>query len=379
MDDLDELTDQAASAIKMASLGLPVFPCDSKKKPLCAHGFKDATTDADQVRAWWEQYPYALPGVPTGKTTEIFVLDVDEKGGKDGHATLAQLGYEIPPTRSHKTQSGCGRHYLFRMPADVELRGTAGKIGPGVDTRADGGYIVWWPAIGLPVDNAQSLLPIPQWLLDATARAPLISGGGSDYLQKTQMTQQSSSVSSGSSVSSVGEAITRHLPESIGERNRRLFDLARHLKGLMPDASKAELREIVTEWHRRALPTIGTASFVESWGDFQRGWDVCHTPYGSVLNRILGEIDMTEKTPESLVSLGYDDKALLLCRICKQLQANAGEGPFFISARQAGELIGIHFTDASKVLYALVADDVLELVKRGAGRVASRYRYIWPD
>lgn len=196
------------------------------------------------------------------------------------------------------------------------------------------------------------------------------------YLQKTQMTQQSSSGSSGSSV---GEAITRHLPDNIGERNRRLFDLARHIKGLMPDATKADLRGIVAEWHRLALPNIGTAGFTESWGDFQRGWDAVHTPYGSVLNRILGEIDMTEKAPESLVSLGYDDKALLLCRICKQLQANAGDGPFFVSARQAGELIGLHFTDASKVLYALVADDVLELVKKGAGKAASRYRYIWPE
>ena len=190
------------------------------------------------------------------------------------------------------------------------------------------------------------------------------------------MTQQSSSVSSDSSV---GEAITRHLPEGIGERNRRLFDLARHIKGLMPDAPKADLRGIVAEWHRLALPNIGTAEFTESWGDFQRGWDAVHTPYGSVLNRILGEIDMTEKAPESLVSLGYGDKALLLCRICKQLQANAGDGPFFVSARQAGELIGLHFTDASKVLYALVADDVLELVKKGAGKAASRYRYIWPE
>lgn len=377
MDALDELTDQAASAIKMASLGLPVFPCDSTKKPLCAHGFKDATTDADQVRGWWEQYPYALPAVPTGKTTGIFVLDVDVKAGKDGYATLAQLGHEIPPTRAHTTQTGGGRHYLFQMPEDTERRCTTGKIGAGLDTRADGGYIVWWPAIGLPVDNAQDLLPVPQWLLDATASP--VSGGDRAHLQKTQKTQMTQQSSSVSSDSSVGEAITRHLPEGIGERNRRLFDLARHIKGLMPDATKADLRGIVAEWHRLALPNIGTAGFAESWGDFQRGWDAVHTPYGSVLDRILGEIDMTEKAPESLVSLGYDDKALLLCRICKQLQANAGEGPFFISVRQAGELIGLHFTDAGKVLYALVADDVLELVKKGAGKAASRYRYIWPE
>lgn len=193
------------------------------------------------------------------------------------------------------------------------------------------------------------------------------------HLQKKQMTQQSSSVSS---VSSVGSAF---IPEGVGQRNKRLFEFARFLKGTRPDVTKIELREIITEWHRLALPNIGTSDFSESWGDFQRAWDSVRVPYGSVLNRLIGEIDMTEAVPDSLANLGYGDKALLLCRICKQLQRNAGDNPFFISSRQAGELIGLHFTDASKVLYALVADDVLQLVKRGAGTQASRYRYIWPE
>ena len=193
------------------------------------------------------------------------------------------------------------------------------------------------------------------------------------HLQKKQMTQQSSSVSS---VSSVGSAF---IPEAIGQRNKRLFELARYLKGTKPHATKAELREIITDWYRQALPYIGTSDFSESWGDFQRAWESVQFPYGSVLNRILGEIDMNDDLPASLAQLGYGEKTILLCRICRQLQKNAGDDPFFISARQAGELIGLHFTDASKVLYALCADDVLQLVKRGAGNQASRYRYIFKD
>jgi hypothetical protein len=193
------------------------------------------------------------------------------------------------------------------------------------------------------------------------------------YLQKEQKNQQSSSVSS---VSSVGD---HFLPASTGQRNRKLFEFARYLKGTFASASKAELREIVSHWHQRALPVIGTSDFSESWGDFQRAWDSIHTPYGSVLNRLLGEIDMDEHLPDGLIQLGYGEKTILLCRICKQLQRNAGEDPFFISSRQAGDLVNLHFTDASKVLYALVADGVLELVKRGAGNQASRYRYVWPE
>lgn len=380
MDGLDELTDQAASAIRLASLGLPVFPCDSDKKPLCAHGFKDATTDADQVRLWWEQYPYALPGVPTGKTTEIFALDVDVKGGKDGYATLAQLGYEIPPTRSHTTQSGGGRHYLFRMPEDAEIRCTTGKIGPGVDTRADGGYIVWWPAIGLPVDNAQELLPIPQWLLDATAPPPPVPDGVESHLQKRYRRGTEDFIGDLQS-SSVGmEPIPEStLPKRVGERHAKLFELARWLKSIKPDATQEELRPYVKEWHTQALPFIGTKDFAASWAEFLSGWPRVKWAKDGTMNAIMNEIDFTAQMPESVVMLGYGDAAHRLIRICKALQDNWGDEPFMLSARKAGEYGKVHYTDASKILRALVIDRVLELVSKGAGDRASRYRYIWPE
>src|SRR5690606_26630328 len=155
--------------------------------------------------------------------------------------------------------------------------------------------------------------------------------------------------------------------------------LARHVKGLWPEATKAELRAIVEQWHRLALPNLGTPEFQASWGDFSRGWDGVRVPYGSVLNNIVDQIDMTTPIPASLAKLGYQSNGSLLIRTCKQLQINAGDAPFFLSARQAGELIGVHFTDASSYLTAMCADDVPELVKRGSGKKASRYRYIWPE
>jgi hypothetical protein len=45
------------------------------KKPLTAHGFKDASTDPATIAAWWQQWPDALVGVPTGD--RFVVLDVD--------------------------------------------------------------------------------------------------------------------------------------------------------------------------------------------------------------------------------------------------------------------------------------------------------------
>lgn len=168
------------------------------------------------------------------------------------------------------------------------------------------------------------------------------------------------------------------LPESEGQRNKCLFQLARHLKGTMPQASRDELRAMVQQWHRLALPVIGTKDFAQTWADFLRGWDKVQFPHGETLSAILKGMDMGAM-PESITALGYGEKCHLLIRICRQLQRNNPDGPFFLSARQAGELVEIHFTDAAKYLYALASDGVLEITERGSGKKASRYKYIWPD
>lgn len=57
--------------------------------------------------------------------------------------------------------------------------------------------------------------------------------------------------------SSVG--IPAHtLPSEPGQRNKCLFELARFLRGVVPDASLDELRPIVRQWHSLAEPVIST-------------------------------------------------------------------------------------------------------------------------
>ena len=46
------------AALRYAELGYPVFPCVSgDKTPLTTHGYKDASTDPDQIDRWWTQKP----------------------------------------------------------------------------------------------------------------------------------------------------------------------------------------------------------------------------------------------------------------------------------------------------------------------------------
>jgi hypothetical protein len=62
-------------ALRYAAGGRPVFPCVDKK-PITAHGFKDATTNDVVIRRWWERWPEAQIATPTG--AGLFVPDVDE-------------------------------------------------------------------------------------------------------------------------------------------------------------------------------------------------------------------------------------------------------------------------------------------------------------
>jgi hypothetical protein len=73
------------AAVALAEKGKPVFPCSpSNKRPITTNGFKDATTNIQQISDWWRKNPDALIGMPTGAITGVSVVDVDL--GKVGHS-----------------------------------------------------------------------------------------------------------------------------------------------------------------------------------------------------------------------------------------------------------------------------------------------------
>lgn len=133
----------AQVAASWARAGFPVFPCGPDKRPLTPHGFKDATTDLEAVAAFWQAFPQALVGLPTGAASGLFVVDLDidkDTGEAVGEASLAALGLShlIGDVPTVATPSG-GRHLYFR---DCGLGNTAGKLGRKIDTRGTGGYVI---------------------------------------------------------------------------------------------------------------------------------------------------------------------------------------------------------------------------------------------
>lgn len=124
--------------------------CDSPgKHPRTEHGLRDATTDEDTIRATWDRWPDANVAINMG-ASGLVGIDVDVKSGALGaetwHAVKAQLGSEIEGTTIVKTPSG-GCHCWYRINGHRVGCDTRGKlIGPGVDVKGEGGYLLVPPS-----------------------------------------------------------------------------------------------------------------------------------------------------------------------------------------------------------------------------------------
>jgi hypothetical protein len=156
-------------AFRLAAAGYPVFPIAASKRPTCPHGFKDAATEPADIRRLWREHPGPLLGVPTGKVTGLFVLDLDTTMHTAAAEWFERHAPYLPETRQQTTRSG-GLHLFFQH---VEgLRNSAGRIAQGVDTRAEGGsIIVWQPTAWL--DSPRPLAEAPQWLIEMAKPKPL--------------------------------------------------------------------------------------------------------------------------------------------------------------------------------------------------------------
>ncbi|ACL58967.1 bifunctional DNA primase/polymerase [Methylobacterium nodulans] len=168
------------AALDYATRGWPVFPCSpTTKQPLTrkesAPGAKDgglhlATTDEDQIRAWWTKHPRAMIGIPTGaRTGNVLDLDLGDPAVITGAAYLERLREHvggIPETAIAETGSG-GLHLWFRADPDAPIANGANICpalfipptegatradgrkakGAAIDVRGEGGYVIVPPSV----------------------------------------------------------------------------------------------------------------------------------------------------------------------------------------------------------------------------------------
>lgn len=118
----------------------------------------------------------------TGEPSGLFVLDIDVKDDVDGRETLrrCQEVYGLLPlTRTVFTPSG-GTHFYFRVPPGFHHTTSASRLGRGIDTRCNGGYVVIPPsrtpdgayttAVKMPFEDIPEL---PEWLRRALESRPV--------------------------------------------------------------------------------------------------------------------------------------------------------------------------------------------------------------
>lgn len=152
-----------AGSIYARECGWRVLPLvEGGKRPCITNWPREATTDLAQIEAWLTTFPNANIGIATG--SDLLVLDVDPRHG----GTVE--GLSLPETAQAATPSG-GEHFFFRGVAG--LRNSAGKLGPGLDIRGEGGQVAVAPSRTpagvyrwIKPPWATPLAPIPQWLVD---------------------------------------------------------------------------------------------------------------------------------------------------------------------------------------------------------------------
>ena len=158
------------------------------KHPRTRHGVKDATTDKNQIRAWWRENPSDNIGIAAGNASGLLFVDVDPRHG--GNVSLQSLEEEYgalgkgPRVRT----GGKGEHIYLAVPPGVTVRSRVG-LRPGVDVIGEGSY-----AVGVGSTHASgrkylwqhgktpSQLPVPvcpDWLLNLISdqRSPKLKSG----------------------------------------------------------------------------------------------------------------------------------------------------------------------------------------------------------
>jgi hypothetical protein len=172
------------SALEMASRGWHLFPCatGTKRPALRGNWQRLATTDPGRIRDWWAYRPYNI-GISCGPSgLAVIDLDVPKRRGAEvptGVSTLTELcqraGQPYPSaTFTVSTPSG-GTHLYFGAPA-VAITNSASRLGPLIDIRAEGGYIL---GAGSRVGgrayictNATLPAPLPAWIARAVTQPP---------------------------------------------------------------------------------------------------------------------------------------------------------------------------------------------------------------
>lgn len=257
--------------------GWPVFPClPNAKEPAVAGGFRAATTDPDQINAWWDQNEDFNIGIRLD-AIGLVVIDLDTY--KPGF-----IEPNFPETYAVTSPRG-GNHLYYRG----HLRSSHGDIlGRGIDTRGTGGYVLLPPSTigGKPyaVLHDRPIAPLPSWIAERMERAvPAVAAVADLDLP--------------SAIARATEYLKRAAPAISGhDGNNTTFKLAADLFDLGVSLDTA--RELAAGWNDRCEPPWAPEELAQV---FENAWRYKHDPPGieavaSAAETFPGYVSQTSET-----------------------------------------------------------------------------------
>lgn len=228
------------------------------KHPALAGWQKLATTKAETLQEWWCTQPERNIGIATGPGSDLLIVDIDVRGGKNGFRDLQELdpgamGFEGIETPKARTGSG-GAQLYFTWPKNCKLSTGSGIGGKAIDYRGIGGNAIapgsrnnlgrydWIFSL-----SECSKADCPDWLLT------FLAGG------KPEAKPQSARLTI---VVAEDLDIETHPGAGEGERNGLLCKLVgRYLAEYGPDEN---LLRLALAWNKRCKPPKGEAGIRKS-------------------------------------------------------------------------------------------------------------------
>jgi hypothetical protein len=358
------------AALHYAGRGWSVIPVAGKKAAVPFWlPFRERPPDAQALREMFAKPGITGLAVITGAVSQrLAARDFDQTDAYEQWARANPSDAARLPT----VRTARGFHVYGRLETEVFK-----KLGDGELRAASTHYVVLPPSLHPDGPVYKWIVPLPDGEL------PLLTDTLSNGCAKNHVTHVMGGL--GCAESPLGDArgdviqtiIRSTLPSGAGQRNGCLWTLARKLKAIRRNATAAELRLIVQEWHRQALPYIRTKDFSESWSDFVRGWDQVRCPAGHSLAAAVAAAK-SNPLPAIVAQNGYDGKLALLTAICWELAKKWRKRPFPLSCKVAAEHLEISTQHAGRLLETLQFDDVLKRAKKHNRRKgkAREWRFI---
>lgn len=166
---LDEIffTRPVDGALFMHEKGFRVFPCKPNAKTPAIDNWQDWAENCTTRRI--QDFGTANPtnnwGVYCGPS-DLLVVDLDNKPGKNGAQSMSHLvAHNSPLPKTLVVQTPSGGQHIYYVGSQ---RSTVSTLGPGIDTRGIGGYVV---APGSRIDDNlyalkqnNEIAVLPSWL-----------------------------------------------------------------------------------------------------------------------------------------------------------------------------------------------------------------------